>query len=89
MKLGELMEELNCKYYYIVELDDDMPIDVGLPEYYVAADDIDSYLRDMTVRDYSHVSKRFAVVYLDREIEDLTFYLDKDKLIDILMKILE
>lgn len=88
MKLGELMEDLGCEYYYVVELDADIPID-ACPEHYVSAYKIDDYMRDMTVLNYDHVSKRFAVVYLDRESEDLTFYLDKDKLIDILMKILE
>lgn len=94
MKLGELMEDLGCEYYYVVELDADMPID-ACPEHYVSADKIDDYIRDMTVLSYDHVSKRFAVVYLDagekrkRESEDSTIYLDENELIDFLMKILK
>ena len=94
MKLGELMEDLGCEYYYVVELDADMPID-ACPEHYVSADKIDDYIRDMTVLNYDHVSKRFAVVYLDagekrkRESEDSTIYLDENELIDFLMKILK
>ena len=92
MKLGELMEDLGCKYYYVVELDADMSID-ACPEYYVSADKIDQYSRDMDVLSYDYVSKRFAVVYLNagekrkRKTEDPTIYLDENELIDVLMKI--
>ena len=94
MKLGELMEDLGCEYYYVVELDADIPID-ACPEHYVSANKIDDYIRDMIVLNYDHVSKRFAVVYLDagekrkRESEDSTIYLDENELIDFLMKILK
>lgn len=72
--LREVMEELECKFYYIVELDANLDLE-DCPEYYTSAEDIDPELLDLEVLDYEHVSRDFAVIYLNitnnDEIEDL------------------
>jgi len=64
MKLIDTMKELGCDNYYIVELASDMEIDDCI-EYYTAADDVDEVLYGCDVIDVDHVSKEFAVIYLD------------------------
>lgn len=62
----ELMEELGCDKYYVVEIDG---TDDGA-EYTVAPDEVSNSLGDCEVIDYTHVSKSFAVVYVDVTDED-------------------
>lgn len=87
MKLGELMEDLGCKYYYVVELDANLDIE-DCPEYYTSAEDIDPELLDLDVLDYEHISRDFAVIYLNitnkDEIKDLLIV---DNLIDSVREI--
>lgn len=66
MKLIDTMKELGCDYYYIIELCDDEDIDDCL-EYYTAADDVNEDLFDCEVLDYDHISKEFAVIYLNTD----------------------
>lgn len=67
--LREVMEELECKFYYIVELDVYLDVD-DCSEYYTSAEDIDPELMDCEVVNYEYVSKDFAVVYLNVETYD-------------------
>lgn len=87
MKLGELMEDLGCKYYYVVELDANLDLE-DCPEYYTSAEDIDPELLDLEVLNYEYVSRDFAVIYLNitnkDEIED---FLIVDNLIDSVREI--
>lgn len=84
--LREVMEELECKFYYIVELDANLDLE-DCPEYYTSAEDIDPELLDLEVLNYEYVSRDFAVIYLNitnnDEIEDLIV----DNLIDSVREI--
>jgi hypothetical protein len=62
----ELMEELGCDKYYVVEIDG---TDDGA-EYTIAPDEVSDSLGNCNVMDYTHVSKSFAVVYVDVTDED-------------------
>lgn len=89
MKLIDTMKELGCDNYYIVELASDMEIDDCI-EYYVAADDVDEVLYGCEVIDVDHISKEFAVIYLDidslyeeeEEDDDESFKDDVDTMIE-------
>lgn len=83
--LREVMEELECKFYYIVELDANLDLE-DCPEYYTSAEDIDPELMDCEVVNYEYVSKDFAVVYLNVETyddaDDVEDFLIVDNFID-------
>lgn len=73
--LRDVMKELGCEFYYIVELDVNLDPE-DCPEYYTSAEDIDPALLDCNVTSYEYVSRDFAVIYLDVEmcaddVEDL------------------
>ncbi len=69
--LRDVMKELECNFYYIVELDVNLDAE-DCAEYYTSAEDIDPELMDCEVINYEYVSKDFAVVYLNVETYDDT-----------------
>ena len=64
-KLSEVLEELKCENYYIVELDGNTKDIDDCLEYYTSADEIDPDLYEADVVDYDLVSHDFAAIYLD------------------------
>lgn len=84
--LREVMEELECEFYYIVELDANLDVK-DCPEYYTSAEDIDPELLDIEVLDYDHVSRDFAVVYLNTTNNDDVGDLMVSNLIDSVREI--
>lgn len=82
----EVMEELECRFYYIVELDANLDVK-DCPEYYTSAEDIDPELLDLEILDYDHVSRDFAVVYLNTTNNDDVGDLMVSNLIDSVREI--
>lgn len=79
--LRDVMKELECNFYYIVELNVNLDAE-DCPEYYTSAEDIDPALLDCDVISYEYVSRDFAVIYLNAEM-----YADdvKDLMVDNLI----
>lgn len=84
--LREVMEELECRFYYIVELDANLDVK-DCPEYYTSTEDINPELLDLEVLDYDHVSRDFAVVYLNTTNNDDVGDLMVSNLIDSVREI--
>ena len=82
----ELMEELECLKYYVVEIDG-CDTD-GCAEYEVTPDEVDDRLGNCKVIDHDHVSESFAVVYLDVSDIDESKEEEDDDLIQNLAEIL-
>ena len=78
--LRDVMKELECNFYYIVELDVNLDAE-DCAEYYISAEDIDPELLDCEVVSYEYVSRDFAVIYLNVETYD-----DADDVEDLMVE---
>ena len=78
--LRDVMKELECNFYYIVELDVNLDAE-DCAEYYTSAEDIDPELLDCEVVSYEYVSTDFAVIYLNVETYD-----DADDVEDLMVE---
>ena len=78
--LRDVMKELECNFYYIVELDVNLDAE-DCAEYYTSAEDIDPELMDCEVINYEYVSRDFAVIYLNVETYD-----DADDVEDLMVE---
>lgn len=83
----ELMKELECLKYYVVEIDGSDTD--GCAEYEVTPDEVNDRLGNCKVIDHDCVSELFAVVYVDvSEIDEPKKEEDDDNLIQDITEIL-
>lgn len=87
MKLIDLMNELKCTNYYLVELRDDVDID-ECDEYFTPAIDVDAALYGCEVIDHDEISKDFAVIYLDMDSLNKDIDADVNVFVDSLRDLL-